>query len=248
MAYGIEPGERVVCVGQTGCGKSTAATDMIKRFLAEQPRGRVLIVDSKPRYRATHHANGMRVNYKNWAKGDTIADSVAVYAADQLKAAYRFTRCCILQSLYASGDDTPFFETEVTRAARWLFKSSHMRAPTLFVVDEWYDLLTGALAGIADRSLLRVLRAGRERFMAALINTQRPKSIPLPTLTEATKFLIFTLEYADDVIYMRKHGPKLTLSPQGFAFVWYERHNGGARTEKLMRLGLDVEATRARKV
>lgn len=198
----------------------------------------MLIVDSKPRYRATHHINGRKVNYKNWAKGDTIRDSVAVYSAEALKQAYRFTRCCIMQSLYANGDDVPNFELSATRAARWLFKSSHKDSPTLYVIDEWYDLLTGALAGIADRNLLRVLRAGRERYMAALINTQRPKSIPLPTLTEATKFAIFTLEYEDDVKYMRKHGPQLTLNPHGHSFVWFERLSGGLRDERLLKLNI----------
>lgn len=245
MAFRIGSGERVVSIGMTGVGKSTAVTDLIKRFLLDYATGRVVVIDSKPRYRATHRANGTRVNYRNWVAGDTIVDSVAVYAANQLGNAFKFTRCCILQSMYPNGDDTRDFELEATRCARWLFRQSSATRPTLFVIDEWYDLLRGALAGIADRDLLRVLRAGRERSMAAAINTQRPKSIPLATLTEASKFLIFQLEYADDVKYMRAHGPQLRLRPLGHSFVWFERLRGGLRDERLMRLRIgDTEALR----
>jgi hypothetical protein len=136
------------------------------------------------------------------------------------------------------------FEEEAFSATRKLFRSSHETSPTLLYVDEYYDLITGGgLSGHTDRRVLQVIRAGRERYMSALISTQRPRSIPLPTLTEATKYYIFTLEYEEDIEYMRKHGPKLSQSPHGYDFVFYERKNGGERIEKLMRLDLPDEVS-----
>lgn len=245
MSFVLEPGQRGVCIGQTGCGKSTLSTELVRRFLKDYPQSRVLIVDSKPRYRATHKPNGWELNYPKWAKGDTIAESIAVHHASAVMPAYRFTRCVILQSLYPNAREVEEFEEEAFEAARKLFRSSHETSPTLLYVDEYYDLITGGgLSGHTDRRVLQVIRAGRERYMSALISTQRPRSIPLPTLTEATKYYIFTLEYIDDIEYMRKHGPKMIHSPSGYNFVFYERLNGGQRIEKIMRLDLPDETRR----
>lgn len=240
--FSLNPGERGVCIGQTGCGKSTLSTELVRRYLKDFP-SRVLIVDSKPRYRATHRMNGWSLHYPKWAKGDTIQGSIAVHHADEVMAAFRFTRCVILQSLHPNAHEVEDFEEEAFEAARKLFRSSHETSPTLLYIDEYYDLITGGgLSGNTDRRVLQVIRAGRERFMSALISTQRPRSIPLPTLTEATKYYIFTLEYADDIDYMRKHGPMLSHIPNGYDFVFYERRNGGERIEKLMRLDLDASS------
>jgi energy-coupling factor transporter ATP-binding protein EcfA2 len=243
VSFALEPGQRGVCIGQTGCGKSTLSTELVRRYLAEYPLSRVLIVDSKPRYRATHKMNGWSQHYPRWAKGDTIYGSIAVHKADSVMSAFRFSRCVILQSLYPNAREVSEFEEEAFEASRKLFRSSHESSPTLLYVDEYYDLITGGgLSGHTDRRVLQVIRAGRERYMSALISTQRPRSIPLPTLTEATKYYIFTLEYIDDIEYMRKHGPKLIHTPHGYNFVFYERLNGGQRIEKVMRLGLNEDS------
>jgi len=244
MSFAIEPGQRGVCIGQTGCGKSTLSTELVRRYLRDFQNSRTLIIDSKPRYRATHRRNGWSLYYPKWAKGDTIQGSVAVHHAKDVMPAFRFTRCVILQSLHPNAHEVDNFEEEAFEATRKLFRSSHETSPTLLYVDEYYDLITGGgLSGHTDRRVLQVIRAGRERYMSALISTQRPRSIPLPTLTEATKYYIFTLEYEEDIEYMRKHGPKLTKAPHGYDFVFYERLNGGQRIEKLMRLDLDDEAS-----
>lgn len=242
MSFSLEPGQRGVCIGQTGCGKSTLSTELVRRFLKEYRNSRVLIVDSKPRYRATHKRNGWTLYYPKWAKGDTINGSIAVHKASQVMPAFRFTRCVVLQSLYPNAHEVDGFEEEAFEATRKLFRSSHETSPTLLYVDEYYDLITGGgLSGHTDRRVLQVIRAGRERYMSALISTQRPRSIPLPTLTEATKYYIFTLEYEEDIEYMRKHGPHMSHAPHGYDFVFYERLNGGQRVEKLMRLDLPNE-------
>jgi hypothetical protein len=202
-------------------------------------------VDSKPRYRATHRRNGWTLYYPKWAKGDVINGSIAVHSANAVMSAFRFSRCVILQSLHPNAREVDEFEEEAFEASRKLFRSSHETSPTLLYVDEYYDLITGGgLSGHTDRRVLQVIRAGRERYMSALISTQRPRSIPLPTLTEATKYYIFTLEYEEDIEYMRKHGPKLTQTPNGFQFVFYERQSGGKRIEKLMQLDLPNETHR----
>src|SRR5262245_47375769 len=124
MTYALQPGERGVCIGQSGCGKSTLATDLVRRFLHEHPKARALIIDSKPRYRATHKANGTRSNYRRWAKGDVIDGSIAIHHPSELANAYKFTRCAILQSVKESGDDVEHFEEHAAESARRLFRSS----------------------------------------------------------------------------------------------------------------------------
>ena len=168
MTFALEPGQRGVCIGQTGCGKSTLSTELVRRFLRNYPNSRVLIVDSKPRYRATHKRNGLYLFYPKWAKGDTINGSVAVHNADGVMPAFRFTRCVILQSLHPNAREVESFEEEAFEATRKLFRSSHETSPTLLYVDEYYDLITGGgLSGHTDRRVLQVIRAGRERYMSA---------------------------------------------------------------------------------
>jgi hypothetical protein len=207
------------------------------------PRSRVLIIDSKPRYRATHKLSGWSLHYPRWARGDTIGGSIAVHSADDVMGAYRFTRCVILQSLRPNAHEVEDFDEEAFESARKLFRSSYEDSPTLLYIDEYYDLITGGgTSGHTDRRILQTIRAGRERFNSALISTQRPRSIPLPTLTEANKYYIFNLEYEDDVAYMQKHGPRMQRTASGYNFVFYERLRGGERIEKLMRLGLHETA------
>ncbi|MGH7239557.1 MAG: hypothetical protein ACREHG_05770, partial [Candidatus Saccharimonadales bacterium] len=85
-------------------------------------------------------------------------------------------------------------------------------------------------------SILKTIRAGREKNMATLIASQRPRSIPIPTLTEATKLYVFHLEFVEDIIYLKKHGLPLNVNPEGFTFSFYYRKPGGKREDKLMEL------------
>lgn len=238
----LAAGQRGVLIGAAGTGKSTLGTELCRRFLQRYPRGMVVILDTKPRYRATWQLNGLRARYKHWVKGDSIPDSVAIHSAAELgERRLVRSRCVIFQSCYPDGEQVPRYEDQAAELAERVFRQSHPGLPTLLYVDETYDLAHGS-AGIVDRRLLRTVRAGRERNMAVLMGAQRPRSIPLPILTESNRLYVFMLEFDEDHKYLRKHGAQLRQVPLGHAFVMAERGQGGRR-EGLYQLSLEREAS-----
>lgn len=235
----IRKSERAICVGMTGTGKSTLCTDNLLRFRRDYPTGYILIIDSKPRYRASHNANGTEVVYKDWVKGDYLDNSVVSHGRQSLAALFRMSNVVILQSLYPNKEHNPDFEPAVADYASQLMRiSSPKKHPTLLVIDEFYDIVGGGLAAIAPKSILKTIRAGREMGMAVLAGSQRPRSIPVPIMTEATKFYVFELEFKEDIDYLRKHGLSMGDLPSGHTFFYYRRGKAGQRETKLMELRL----------
>jgi hypothetical protein len=238
MPWDLQPGERGVLIGMTGTGKSTLATELIRRFLAGGANRRALVIDSKPRYRASYELRGLRQRYTNWVHGDTLPDSVAVQRPINLGEAWKLYRVVILQSATPDGHLVGTFEDDAAIMSAEAFRRSGESNPVLVYIDEYYDILKGALAGIADKRILKTIRAGRERNLSVLVGAQRPRSIPIPTLTEATKMYLFHLEFGEDVTYLMKHGAAIDDVPTGHSFVYYERKFGGEREVKLMQLRL----------
>lgn len=214
--------ERGLLVGMTGTGKSTLGTDLIWRFRRLYPGSLVLIIDSKPRFRAQYRQDGMEVRYKNWVEGDYFPGSVALTRPVPLKEARKFGSIFIYQSTDEKGNIIIGYEDGVDILAQDLFRLSNPKnAPTLIFFDEFYDVLNGGLAAIASKPVLKTIRAGREKGMAVLMGAQRPRSIPVPALSEVTKFYVFRLEFVEDLKYMTKHGIPAIGQPHdehGFIF------------------------------
>jgi GTPase SAR1 family protein len=234
-------GERGVLLGTVGTGKSTLLTQLIRWWQAENRSGLVAVVDSKPRFRATHSTNGMPLEYREWASGDVIPNSIAIHSPKEAPEAAKLSRALIYQSLTMGGEEVPNYEAGAAELAQWMLRKSGRRQHTLFVVDEYNDLLLGP-AGYADRRVTRTIRSGRERYMSVLTASQRPRAIPIHTLTEATNFYVFQLEFEDDVKYLRKHGVPIDIVPTGHNFVFYRRLSGGRRVQDLMRLNVESRA------
>jgi hypothetical protein len=182
----------------------------------------------------------LRAQYKHWVQGDSIPGSVAIHAAGELRDRRLVkSRAVIFQSMWPSGELVPHYEEQAAQLAESTFKQSHPGQPTLLYVDETYDL--SGPTGMVDRRLLRTIRAGRERNMAVLMGAQRPRSIPLPILTESNRLYVFNLEFDDDRKYLQKHGASLHMVPSGHEFVLAER--GARRQEGLFQLSLAKGAT-----
>lgn len=238
MSIDLHSGQRGVLIGAAGTGKSTLGTELCRRFLKRYPRGLVVVIDTKPRYRADWLPNGLKARYHHWVKGDTIAGSVAIHSAKELNDRRLVkSRCVIFQSMRPNGEPVENYEDQAAALAESVFRQSHPGQPTLLYVDETYDLAHGS-SGIVDRRILRTVRAGRERNMGVLMGAQRPRSIPLPILTEANRVYVFELEFEDDQKYLRKHGAELRTVPNGHAFVMAERGRSGRR-EGLYELALN---------
>jgi hypothetical protein len=111
----------------------------------------------------------------------------------QLKSVWRHGRIAICQTTRQS--EIPYAISVITA----FLAQARAGRPQLVYVDEGLDFFhPNALARGGDDAILRTARAGRERGVALLFASQRPKGIPLQVMSEMTKLYGFALDFAED--------------------------------------------------
>lgn len=236
MAWYLEKAQRACLIGKTRTGKSTLGTELVRRFINEYPNARILIIDSKPRYRAQYDLAGEPMRYSNWVAGDKLEQSVGIFDMVNLKSLFVLYPICIFHSMTNRGERVPAYEVKVSLLADQLFRLSGPKMPTLIYIDEFYDITHGNSV-IVDKEILKTIRAGGEKNMAVLAGAQRPRSIPIPILSESDKYYIFKLKKGEDKKYLRDYGVLLNRQAIGHNFVYYD-DSGEEVIEKMMRLTL----------
>jgi hypothetical protein len=188
--------ERGFVVGGVGTGKSTLMDVLGADFVSRYPKGRRLILDSKPRYKADRRADGMSAKrlYRNQTHGQAVRGSVLVETPDDLDLAWSTgARTTIAQC--ESSRDVPRL---VEIAAAFLAQARSDR-PQLLQVDETMDFYhsNGGPKG-GDDAITRVARAGRERGCGALFGAQRTRGIPPTLLEEMNRLYCLRIDYVAD--------------------------------------------------
>jgi hypothetical protein len=190
--------ERAFLLGGTGSGKTTLEEMLISDFYNRYPSSRILILDSKPRFRAEFFTNGMSARrvFKHWKPSPTIPGSVLIRQASQLDDAWRLgARIVVVQCERQSER-----HLLVATAEKFFNEARHSR-PQLMCVDETADFFhqNGAPIGGSTDALIRVARSGRERGTAGLYCTQRARSIPSSIIEELTQLYLFVLDGVADL-------------------------------------------------
>lgn len=209
----LRANERGFLVGGTATGKSTLEEALIvdfhNRYAAKG--GRVLIVDSKPRFRAAYRVSGRSAArlYRRWQHGPIVPDSVRVTSAEELPVAWATgARIAIAQG------DTAGDIPALVDCVRAFFDDSRRGRPQLVAVDEVIDFFHGnAAARGGSDALVRCARAGRERGLAALYCSQRTRGIPATLLEELAKLYLFRLDYAQDAKRLQEMGAPASMRP-----------------------------------
>lgn len=232
----MEKAQRACLIGKTRTGKSTLGTEIIRRFIHEYPTARILIIDSKPRYRAQFNPDGQAMRYRNWVTGDKLENSVGIFDVANLKSLFVLFPIVVFHSMTNAGMRVPAYELKASVLADQLFRLSGPKLPTLIYIDEFYDLTHGNSV-IVDKEILKTIRAGGEKNMAVLAGAQRPRSIPIPILSESDKYYIFKLKKGEDKKYLRDYGVLLNREANGHQFVYYDDSNAEP-IEKMMQLTL----------
>jgi len=199
--------ERGLLIGGTGSGKSTLLEplilDYLTRYRARSPR--VLILDSKPRFRATYTSNGTSAKrrFRGWDHGPELPGSVLVHTAGEMADAWKLG-ASIVVAQGPSELDLP----KLTGCADHFLADARVARPQLLVVDEALDFFNASGANVRGTSdaLKRVARAGRERGVAALYASQRTKGLPVQLVSELTKLYLFRLDFVDDVKRLQEAG------------------------------------------
>lgn len=237
----IHKSERALLLGGTGTGKSTLGEYLIQHFVAEFPRGRVLILDSKPRMRAEWLPDGTSAarRYRRWDHGTVIAGSMAVHLDGNPKAALRNVwthgvQIAIAQALEGAAD-----RHRLIAVLEAFNRSARASRPQLVFIDETLDFFhgNGSPIGGSD-AILWTFRGGREKGVSAAAGSQRGKGIPIQLRSELSQFYGFKLDHLTDVRECYEFGfPRGSMLPtEDFEFVWW--HKKKQRQPMLCQLNL----------
>lgn len=218
--------ERAFLLGGTGSGKTTLEEMLVADFYNRYKTSRILILDSKPRFRAEFFANGLSAKrvFKHWKPSNTIPGSVLVREPSQLDDAWRLgARIVVAQC------DSAAELFQLVGCAEKFYKDARHSRPQLLCVDETADYfhVNGSPIGGTSDALIRVARAGRERGTAGLYCTQRARSIPSSIIEELTQLYLFVLDGRTDLKRCIEMGAPDWIEPperEHEFYLWTKRH------------------------
>ena len=196
------------------------AAYLIRAFREAIPASRILILDTKPRWRATHLPTGSSTKrrYKRFVKGDEIAGSMLMDDMRDWNLVWdkdvNPSRTVVVQAPHGSTSRAKVLLS--LRAAERFFDTQDARRPSLIYFDEGMDFFTTSGSARDNSDVVqRCFRAGRELNLTSLIGVQRPKGINLQCLTETSYCALYRINFADDVKRLHEMGwPKNVQAPE----------------------------------
>lgn len=232
---------RALLVGRTRSGKTTLKDSLRGIWLRKFPKGRALIVDTKPRYRAQWTPQGLLAKrfYRKWKEDPDayVPGSVRIpldgHYKESMDLAWRMgARVVIVQGQMDEWD-------EMLRAVRVFYEEYSAKAgPRLIDVDELADFFeVKKIGGI----FWQALRSGGELEVSVIAGSQRPNFIPKATLTESDRLYIFELDNQDDIkSLVRQAGYQYGRVPdRPHEFIYYDKHHRSYPSGELFTLNLE---------
>jgi len=216
----IGPRERMILIGGTQVGKSTAEAQILASVRAREPKSLHLILDSKPRFRAEWTLTGIKKRYRGMDHGELIPGSVLVEDPKDLDLAiargYTVMICQVKDQEHAN-------PKRLTWMAQHFFEKSRSKVLRYLWVDEILDFFTvngQAKTGSAP-SIQAVARAGAERGMGLVVCSQRTKGVPPEIISMMSKLLLFMLDNKDDVKHLSWMGAPANLEAPDDNYEFY---------------------------
>jgi hypothetical protein len=216
-----EPGERSLTFGGTRAGKSALEESRIGTIQVQRPEAMILIIDTKPRFRA-ETMQGITAKsrksadklYETWSKGPMVPNSVVVRYNDDHPFRGLFKRpgeVAILQSGDAS--DWRHFLVLVDAFVRAQIKGRER----LVFVDEALDFYQRNSWSISPTNdpFYRTARAGGERTIGLMMGAHQVAGIPPLILKMASRYTLFHLRDERDMKRLNEVGVPDDLSPEG---------------------------------
>lgn len=235
--------QRVLYVGKTRSGKSTLALQSLNELLDIYPRMELLVVDTKPHFKASHLLNGLKADYmyRNWQGGDYFPSSVYLDAGNKsVSLDYAFDIAHTISgkkrgaAIILQTDNKATYPIIANRLLEHYRRSNKKRHVYIYI-DEAYSLLKYSRY-VAEQVTLCVT-AGGERGVGIAVASQRPRWIPVEILSEISRFYVFRLDNGKDKLNLRDNGlpPRFRFPNQFYVFRYYNALNDDNR---LLRLKL----------
>lgn len=229
---------RAYCVGMTGSGKSTLMEVLMWNYINQYSQKdnpvRTLIIDTKPRFKAELELNGLKTEttgrYKKWdIEGSGVVQGSYVLPRN-LRPKYE------LDQMWKLGGTVGIVQAEskdewheLIGYSKHFFEGYGAKYPRLLVVDELADFYEKRTLGDIFQ---RIARNGRERDFAFIAGSQRPRKVPLETMTEMLRLYLFELDYDEDFRHIIQFGlpwqqlPRVQVEqqkPHGHTFYMWDR-------------------------
>lgn len=228
----IDPNGRGLLVGRTRSGKSTLAVAMLDHLIEQNPQLQVLLVDTKPAFKATHDETGWSAArfYKAIRQAAIIPYSVRLGEGTTdkkgLSEAFRKAR---LWTPHNRGT-VVIAQTDKREYYPWLnylieshYENSNKKHDSLIYVDEMLAFLRGRPS--LQTGCIRAICAGGQRGVGFLGGTQRPRHIPIEAKDQLDKLYLFAIDNDDDMDNLRDMGlPRRFYAPrQNHYFRYYDK-------------------------
>lgn len=215
--------ERALILGGTRSGKSCLEDMIMRHAIQERPQVRILLLDTKPRFRTELERFGpgnrffrsTEKDYADWEAGPVIPGSIRVNLESDapLKNFWKSDDKCRVAVLQTENPDLRPKLLEI--ADRHFFQPHIKGADRMLVCDELLDLYHRNSLSLSYKydTPLKVVRAGGERGFSGLYGAQRPKGIPPQITDELSVLYLFYLRYEDDVKYLWQMGIPKDITP-----------------------------------
>lgn len=215
----LEIGERGIILGMTRVGKSTLAEVIIDNWQTKYKKARIVVLDSKPRFKAQWQLNGLPAAplYRNWDWGYTIPNSVVIPMRDpkaELSLAWSLGYHVVIAQIHQRSDIKKL--DDVLQAA---YETRKKNYPLFFYVDELNNFFRSGQA--AGNGIVMAITSGGERSTAFLGAAQRPRWISVEAIESMTKLYWFYTPYGDDVKHLKSMGVPPSAAPPSQYYVFY---------------------------
>lgn len=177
-------GERALIIGGTRSGKSTLMDHFMRQIVKERPGVQILLLDTKPRFRAEieRFGPGNRMvrnadyHYKDWESGPIVPGSyrVNIHSDQPLHQMWKPDDKC---RIAIAQTELPTERRRLLQIADNWYNVRQRKSDRVLAVDELLDhYYRNSLSIAADTDApLKVVRAGGERGFGGLFGAQRPK-------------------------------------------------------------------------
>jgi len=184
---------RGMAFGMTGSGKSVLTQHLMEDWRRRYPAtARILIVDSKPNYRALWRLNGTnaRGEYKRMEKEPPVADSVLLPLArhGELRQVWEQGHHVAIAQIPNLG-----YIGALEAIMSEFYAKGDAKYHQLVLVDEGADFFASNGAFSRSHSLMQIVRSGRKRGVSLLFCSQAPRNLPSSILSERTNLYVFKL-------------------------------------------------------
>lgn len=240
----ISQAERGIFVGTTRTGKSTLGAALMDDWVERDSNSLTLLVDPKPRFKAVYDESGLHAawRYRTWRKGTTIPHSFRLHPGangSELRRLFEIARA----NTPRNRGTVVIVQPAGRHVASWYpwlnsmiheFYDMHNKRNWLYLyVDEMLAFFRQTRSN--HTGVVQVLTAGGERGIGFLGGTQRPRWIPVESMTELTKLYLFKIDTDLDLKHLREMGipPDFQAPAQKHIFHYFDKEAPAVAWTKL---------------